>query len=109
MTKKYKFQAEIRAGRGGGAYVEFPYDTEKEFGTKGRVPVNATIGGVPAGGALIRMGMPCHFLGVPKAVREQIGRAPGDTVALALSKDEVPREVVVPLSGVRRSPGTSAG
>ena len=44
-TKKYSFRAEIRAGRGGGAYVEFPYDTEKKFGTKGRVPVMVTIDG----------------------------------------------------------------
>lgn len=96
MVRKYRFQAEIRAGRGGGAYVEFPYDTEKEFGTKGRVPVNATIGGVPASGALMRMGMPCHILGVPKAIREQLGKGPGENLEIVLWKDEVPREVVVP-------------
>jgi hypothetical protein len=33
--KKYKFKAKIEAGRGGGAFVLFPYDTEKEFATKG--------------------------------------------------------------------------
>lgn len=95
-TKRYSFKAEIRAGRGGGAYVEFPYDAEKEFGTRGRVPVNATIGGVPGRSALMRMGMPCHILGVPKAVRTQIGKGPGDTVAIVLWKDEAPREPVVP-------------
>jgi hypothetical protein len=35
--KKYKFKAKIQAGDGGGAYVLFPYDTGKEFGTKGKV------------------------------------------------------------------------
>jgi bifunctional DNA-binding transcriptional regulator/antitoxin component of YhaV-PrlF toxin-antitoxin module len=95
-TKKYSFRAEIREGRGGGAYVEFPYDAQKEFGTKGRVPVNATIGGVSDRSALIRMGMPCHILGVPKAIREKIGKGPGDTVAITLWKDDVPRAVVVP-------------
>ena len=94
--KKYKFDAEIRAGRGGGAYVVFPYDTEKEFGTKGKVPVCVTIGGVADRGGLFRMGTPSHILGVPKAIREQIGKGPGETVTIVLWKDDEPREVGVP-------------
>jgi hypothetical protein len=94
--KKYKFEAEIQAGRGGGAYVVFPYDVEKEFGTKGNVPVNATIDGVPDKGALFRMGMPDHMLAVHKSTRDQIGKRPGDIVTVELWKDEEPREVIVP-------------
>jgi len=94
--KKYKFDAEIREGRGGGAYVVFPYDAEKEFGTNGKVPVNATIDGVPDKGGLFRMGTPHHMLGVPKAIRDQIGKQPGDTVAIVLWKDDQAREVAVP-------------
>jgi hypothetical protein len=45
--KKYKFKAKIETGDGGGAYVLFPYDTGKEFATKGKVPVKATFDGVP--------------------------------------------------------------
>jgi hypothetical protein len=94
--KKYRFDAEIKAGSGGGAYVVFPHDAEKEFGTKGNVPVNATIDGVPDKGGLFRMGMPHHMLAVPKAIRSQIGKGPGDRVAIVLWKDDEPREVVVP-------------
>jgi hypothetical protein len=94
--KKYTFNAEIRDGKGGGAYVVFPYDAEKEFGTNGKVPVAATIDGVPDKGALIRMGQPQHLLGVPKAIRVQLGKKPGDVVAIVLWKDEQPREVAVP-------------
>src|SRR5436190_14588723 len=94
--KKYNFKAEIQAGRGGGAYVVFPYDTEKTFGTKGKVPVNATIDGVPDKGGLFTMGKPFHMLGVPKSVREQIGKGPGDVVKIEVWKDEEPREVDVP-------------
>ena len=36
--KKYKFNAKIETGDGGGAYVLFPYDIEKEFATQGKVP-----------------------------------------------------------------------
>jgi hypothetical protein len=95
-VKKYTFKAEIRAGRGGGAYVVFPYDVEKEFGTKGKVPVKATIDGVPDSGALFRMGMPDHMLAVHKSTRDQIGKTPGDVVTIELCKDEKPREVTVP-------------
>jgi hypothetical protein len=44
--RKYKFKAKIEAGDGGGARVLFPYDTEKEFATKGKVPVRATVNGL---------------------------------------------------------------
>ncbi|MDQ6665990.1 MAG: DUF1905 domain-containing protein [Acidobacteriota bacterium] len=56
--KKYRFKAKIEAGDGGGAYVLFPYDIEKEFATKGKVPVNATFDGVPYTGSLISMVIP---------------------------------------------------
>ena len=94
--RKFTFDAEIRAGKGGGAYVVFPYDAQKEFGTNGKVPVGATIDGVPDKGALFRMGKPQHMLGVPKAIRVQLGKQVGDVVAVVLWKDEQPREVAVP-------------
>ena len=78
--KKYKFKAKIEAGHGGGAYVLFPYDTEKEFATKGKVPVKATFDGVPYSGSLIKYGNPLHMLGVLKSIREQIGKGPGDMI-----------------------------
>jgi hypothetical protein len=95
-TKKYKFTAEIHSGDGGGAYVLFPYNTEKEFGTKGRVPVRATLDGVPETTSLIKYGSPQHMLVVLKAVREKIGKAPGDTIEVVLWKDEVERVLEVP-------------
>ncbi len=63
--KKNKFKAKIEAGAGGGAYVLFPYDTEKEFGTKARVPVKATFNGLPYSGSLIKYGHLLHSLGIP--------------------------------------------
>ena len=94
--KKYKFKAKIEAGDGGGAYVLFPYDTAKEFGTKGKVPVKATFDGVAYAGSLIKYGNPLHMLGLLKAIREQIGKGPGDAVEVVLWKDEAPRTVEVP-------------
>jgi len=94
--KKYKFKAKIEAEDGGGAYVLFPYGTEKEFATKGKVSVKATFDGVPYRGSLIRYGNPLHRLGMLKAIREQIGRGPGDTIEVVVWKDGEVRTVEVP-------------
>ena len=94
--KKYKFKAKIEAGDAGGAYVLFPYDTEKEFATKGKVPVKATFDGVPYTGSLIKYGNPLHILGMLKGIREKTGKRPGDTVEVLLWKDEEVRTVEVP-------------
>ena len=94
--KKYRFRAKIEAGDGGGAYVLFPFDIEKEFGTKGKVPVQALFNASPYAGSLIKYGHRLHMLGVPKAIRQQIGAGPGDTVNVELWKDDQPRTVEVP-------------
>jgi hypothetical protein len=94
--KKYKFQAHLESAGGGGVCVFFPYDVEKEFGTKGRVPVKVTFDGVPYSGSMVKYGKPQHMLGVLKAIREQIGKGPGDTVTVELWKDEDVRTVDVP-------------
>jgi bifunctional DNA-binding transcriptional regulator/antitoxin component of YhaV-PrlF toxin-antitoxin module len=96
ILRKYKFRAKIEAGDGGGAYVLFPYDTEKEFATKGKVPVKATFTGVPCRGSLIKYSHPQHMLGVPKAIREQTGKKPGDTIEVVVWRDEEVRTLDVP-------------
>jgi hypothetical protein len=94
--KKYKFKSKIEAAAGGGAYVLFPYDAEKEFATKGRVPVKATFNGVPYTGSLVKCGNPFHLIGVLKSIREQIGKDPGDTIEVVVWRDEEVRTVEVP-------------
>jgi hypothetical protein len=94
--KKYKFKGKIEAGDGGGAYVLFPYEVEKEFGKKGRVPVKATFHGVPYAGSLIKYGAPQHMLPMLKAIREQSGKGVGDIVEVEVWKDEAERTLEVP-------------
>jgi hypothetical protein len=65
--------------------VFFPYDTAKEFGTKGKVPINSTFDGVPYTGSLIKYGNP-HMLGVLKAIREQIRKGPAILLRLSYGK-----------------------
>ena len=98
--KTYKFKARIEGAPGGagsgGACIYFPYDVEKEFGTKGRVPVEATFDGVPYTGSMIKYGAPQHMLGILKNIREQIGKGPGDIVEVTVVKDDAERTVDVP-------------
>ncbi len=94
--KTYTFKARIEAASGGGACVFFPYDVEKEFGTRGRVPVKATFDGVPYTGSMIKYGAPQHMLGLLKNIREQIGKGPGDVVEVTVEKDDTERTVPVP-------------
>jgi len=94
--KSYKFRARIEDAGGGGACVYFPYDVEKEFGTRGRVPVKVTFDGVAYAGSMVKYGAPQHMLGILKNIREQIGKGPGDMVDVTLEKDESERTVAVP-------------
>ena len=84
--KIYEFTAVIRKVPDiDGAYVEIPFDVREEFG-KGRVKVHATFAGVGYDGSLVRMGTPCHILGLRKDIRARIGKQPGDTVAVRLQE-----------------------
>lgn len=94
--QKYKFKAEMQADEGGGAYVFFPYDVQREFGARGRVAVNATFDGVQYAGSLMKYEHPQHILGILKAIRKQIGKGPGDTVEVVVWKDEAERTVAIP-------------
>lgn len=84
--KIYEFTAVIRKVPDiDGAYVEIPFDVREEF-SKGRVKVHATFDGVGYDGSLVRMGTPCHILGLRKDIRTRIGKQPGDTVAVRLQE-----------------------
>ncbi|HEX5235200.1 MAG TPA: YdeI/OmpD-associated family protein [Silvibacterium sp.] len=94
--KKYSFKADLKPAGLGGTFVLFPYDTEKEFGTKGKIPVKASFDGIPYTGSLTKYGYPQHTLHVPKAIREQAGKKTGDTLDVVLWKDTEDRVLEVP-------------
>lgn len=84
MNKIYKFSAEIKKVPDiDGAYVDIPFDVKAEFG-KGRVKVSATFDGQPYEGSLVKMGTPCHILGIRKDIRAKIGKQPEDTVDVTI-------------------------
>lgn len=86
--KTYEFKAIIQKVPDiDGAYVEVPFDVKEEFG-KGRVLVHATFDGVPYDGQVVRMGTPCHIIGLRKDIRAKIGKQPGDTVDVTIRERE---------------------
>ena len=85
MEKQFSFDAVIqKVPDMDGAYVEIPFDVKEVFGI-GRVPVHAVFDGEPYDGQLVRMGTPCHIIGIRKDIRARIGKQPGDTVHVTLS------------------------
>jgi hypothetical protein len=94
--KKYTFTATVQAADARGAFVFFPYYVQQEFGTAGKVPVQATFDGIPYRGSLIKYGHPQHMLGLLKDIRKQLGKAPGDSVEVVLWKDAAERTLEVP-------------
>lgn len=82
----YEFEAVIKKVPDiDGAYIEFPYDVRKVFG-KGRVKVTATFDGVEYNGSLVKMGTPCHIIGIRKDIRKKIGKQPGDMIKITIKE-----------------------
>lgn len=95
MGLKVEFDAKIQKVPDiNGAYVEIPFDVKEKFG-KNRVPVHATFDGEAYDGILVKMGTPCHIIGVRKDIREKIGRQPGDMVHVTL-RERTPEKPVQP-------------
>ncbi|MES2390850.1 MAG: YdeI/OmpD-associated family protein [Acidobacteriota bacterium] len=94
--KRYKFTAAIQRSSGWGAYVIFPHNVQQEFGRKGRIPVQAKLDGLPYTGSLMTCGTEYHLLAVPKDIREQLSKEPGDLIRIELHEDTEPRTVEQP-------------
>jgi bifunctional DNA-binding transcriptional regulator/antitoxin component of YhaV-PrlF toxin-antitoxin module len=95
MAGAQRFKAELgESGRGGGRWIEIPFDAKAVFG-ESRAPVTGTINGVPYRSRLSVYGG-TTYLGLRKEVREQAGIEVGDQVDVVLERDDAPREVEVP-------------
>ena len=88
IVKTYEFDAIIlKNPYMDAAYIEIPFDVRETFG-KARVPVCAYFDGERYDGQLVRMGTPCHVIGIRKDIRAKIGKQPGDTIHVSLTKRE---------------------
>lgn len=88
MNPVFEFNAVIQKNPGmDAAYVEVPFDVKAAFG-KGRVLVHASFDGEPYDGQVVKMGTPCHIIGIRKEIRTKIGKQPGDSVHVTLRERE---------------------
>ena len=92
--QKHSFDAVIREGRGGGAFVEVPLDVKSLFGSA-RPRVKVTFDGEPYRGSIAPMGG-ASLIGILKDIRVKLGKDIGDSVRVTVEPDESPREIDVP-------------
>jgi hypothetical protein len=93
----FSFEAEIKKHPElNAAFVEFPYNVEKEFGKKGQVKVLATFDGFEYRGSMVKMKSDCHWIGLTHEVREKIDKEPGDIIKVTVREDIEPRVVELP-------------
>ena len=86
VGKTYEFDAVIKkAPDMDAAYVEIPFDVKEVFG-KARVPVRAYFDGEKYDGQVVKMGTPCHIIGIRKDIRAKMGKQPGDSVHVTLTE-----------------------
>jgi hypothetical protein len=94
--KKLEFKVKLEGKEGSSvAWLNAPFDVEKLFGTRARVPVRGTINGFPFRTSLMPMGG-CDGMAVNKTMRDGEGVEAGDTVNLILERDQAERVVEVP-------------
>ncbi|MGB3863085.1 MAG: YdeI/OmpD-associated family protein [Candidatus Aminicenantaceae bacterium] len=95
--KVYEFDGQLKKHENLNAtFIEFPYDVEKEFGTRGQVKILVRFDGVEYRGSLAKMGHHCHRVVVTQAIRKKISKQPGDMVHVALQMDDQPWEADIP-------------
>lgn len=82
------------SGRGGGRWVEVPFDPKAAFG-RSRAPVKGTVNGTPLRSRLAVYGGRT-YLGLRADIRAAAGIDVGDPVEVVLELDEEPREVDLP-------------
>ena len=94
--KSLKFKVKLEgAASSEVAALSAPFDVEKTFGTRARVPVRGTINGFAFRSSLMPMGG-CHRMVVNKAIRDGAGVKAGDTVSVVMERDEEARAVDPP-------------
>ena len=90
-----RFDAVIEEAPRGGAVVEIPTQVVEELGGGGRIPVRATFDGVDYRGSIVTYSGR-QIIGILKAIRDDLGKGPGDSVIVAVERDASDRRVEIP-------------
>ena len=97
-----RFRAVVNRREGGEVCsINIPFDVEKTFGGRNRVPVRGTLNGAPFRSSVFRMGGDCHFMVVNRQLRAAAGVSGGETVPVHMERDDAPRVVTPPADFAR--------
>lgn len=96
-----RFRAVVNRREGGEVCsIDIPFDVEKTFGGRNRVPVRGTLNGAPFRTSLFNMGRG-YFFAVNRKMREAAGVRGGETVPVTLERDTEARTVTPPADFAR--------
>ena len=93
-TKRFRVRLE-KHDASEATFMTIPFDVEKTYGTRARVPVRGTINGFPYRSSIVPMGGRFMMV-VNKELRAGARAAGGDTVSVSMERDDEPRTVTPP-------------
>ena|SRR5689334_16201365 len=99
MAKRFRVEL-IKDDNSTGTAIEVPFDVQKVFGTRARVPVRGTINGFAYRSSIMPMGGK-HLMVVNKQLREGAKIKAGDLVSVVMERDDAPRTVETPADFAR--------
>ena len=76
--------------------IIIPFDVEKVFGTRARVPVRGTINGTEFRGTIFPMGKGRHYMVVNKGMRASAHVRGGEIISVTMERDNEPRIIKPP-------------
>src|ERR1043165_9978186 len=97
-----RFRAVVNRKEGGDVCsIDIPFDVEKTFGSRGRVPVRGTLNGAPFRSSVFKMGGDCHFMVVNRQMREASNVRGGETVPVTMERVTETRAIEPPTDFAR--------
>ena len=99
MAKRFRAEL-VKDDNSTATAIEIPFDVQKVFGTRARVPVRGTLNGFPYRSSIFPMGGQ-HWLVVNRQMREGAKANAGETVGVVMERDDAPRTVEAPADFAR--------
>lgn len=79
------------------AWIEFPYDLKELYGIGNLVPAVMSFDGIEYRGSIAKMGGNSPMLLIKRDILSRLDKKKGDQVAVSVTLDDQPREVIIPI------------
>ncbi|HEV2761767.1 MAG TPA: YdeI/OmpD-associated family protein [Pyrinomonadaceae bacterium] len=103
-TKRFRVLLEQYEGTNATG-INIPFDVEKVFGTRARVPVRGTVNGFPFRSSVFPKGDGTHYMVVNKETRAGAKAKGGETISVVMERDDEPRTIEPPAELARALKG----